>query len=211
MIRLIVPPLPAASRPSKTRRRAGRGPHPLLDADELGLQANELGLVDVEVHLLGSFCAAFGHGVILASRDDARGATVPSRHTDRRAAGPRQEEPMPTAPRSRPDDGLDHDVHDDMVRLLHAPQGPARRARACRSPRSTSRPTPSTSTSSSASTAATAPSRRSSSPTGRPRPTRRSRRCAPASRLTDPCAAQNPPARPGWQHGLDRLRRASAR
>jgi hypothetical protein len=50
MIRLIAPPLPAASRPSKmTTRRWPVGAHPLLHLDQLGLELGQLGLVQVVV------------------------------------------------------------------------------------------------------------------------------------------------------------------
>ena len=46
--RLIVLPLPAASRPSKTHDEAlALGPHPLLHLDELGLQPEQLLLVQL--------------------------------------------------------------------------------------------------------------------------------------------------------------------
>ena len=49
MIRLMVPPLPAASRPSKTTTtRWPLGLDPLLDLHQLGLEPEQLGLVDVE-------------------------------------------------------------------------------------------------------------------------------------------------------------------
>ena len=46
MIRLIAPPLPAASRPSKTiDDPLALGAHPLLQLDQLALQPQQLGLV----------------------------------------------------------------------------------------------------------------------------------------------------------------------
>ena len=54
MIRLIAPPLPAASRPSKiTRTRLPLDAHPLLELDQLGLQAQELALVRLAGQLGG--------------------------------------------------------------------------------------------------------------------------------------------------------------
>ena len=54
MIRLIAPPLPAASRPSKTTTsRAPVDAHPLLQLHELGLQAQQLLLVELARHLRG--------------------------------------------------------------------------------------------------------------------------------------------------------------
>ena len=44
--RLIVEPLPAASRPSKTTTTRSLTADPLLHLDQLGLQAEQLGLVD---------------------------------------------------------------------------------------------------------------------------------------------------------------------
>ena len=67
--RLIVLPLPAASRPSKTHDEAAAlGPHPLLDLDQLGLQPEQLPLVEllreaVAGRRAGLRALALGHDV----------------------------------------------------------------------------------------------------------------------------------------------------
>ena len=53
VMRLIVPPLPAASRPSKITATSQAGVlDPLLELDELDLQLDDLGLVGLAVELL---------------------------------------------------------------------------------------------------------------------------------------------------------------